>query len=423
MTERVIRRAEIIAVGSELLGAHRTDTNSLDITQRLNDLGIDVVVKAVVGDRFDDLVGVCRVALDRADLLVLTGGLGPTEDDLTRDAVAHVLGRELREDGATLDGIRARFANRKLVMPDSNRRQAHVIDGATLLANDRGTAPGQWLEADGRVIVLLPGPPREMKPMLQDVIDHVLLHRVQGERYARRSVRLVGRSESQFDEMLKPLYAAWSRRQPLVEATILAASGMIELQLRTRSASASEAEAALALAASEVGAILGPDVVSDRGEALEVVVGHLLRKAGLRVAIAESCTGGLMTSRLTDIAGSSEYVECSFVVYSNRAKTALLGVSEELLREYGAVSEPVALAMASGARRAGMAEVGVGITGIAGPGGATDTKPVGTVAIAIDGPGERSVVRTFLLPGTRDMVKVFASTTALDRLRRQIAEV
>ncbi|MGE3843998.1 MAG: competence/damage-inducible protein A [Vicinamibacterales bacterium] len=422
MTERVLRRAEIVAVGSELLGAQRTDTNSLHITQCLNDLGIDVVAKAVVGDRFDDLVAVCRVAIARADLVVLTGGLGPTEDDLTREAVAHLLGRTLHEDASALERIRARFASRQLTMPESNRRQALVIAGATLIHNERGTAPGQWLEADGRLVVLLPGPPREMQPMLGHVAETVLPQRVAGDRYLRRSVRLVGRSESQFDELLKPLYEEWARGDPPIEATILAASGMIELQLRARHASGAAATQALAGAAAAVGALLGTDVVSDTGRTLEQVVGDLLRAQGLRVAVAESCTGGLMTSRLTDVAGSSDYVECSFVVYANRAKTTLLGVSEELIREHGAVSESVALAMASGARERGGADVGVGITGIAGPGGGSPTKPVGTVAIAIEGPAGRRFVRTFLFPGTRDMIKVFASTTALDRLRRQIRE-
>jgi len=422
MTARLLRRAEIVAVGSELLGAQRTDTNSLYITQCLNDLGVDVVAKAVVGDRFDDLVAVCRVALARVDLVILTGGLGPTEDDLTREAVAHLLGRTLHEDTATLERIRARFASRQLEMPESNRRQARVIAGATLIDNDYGTAPGQWLEADGRVVVLLPGPPREMQPMLQKVTDTVLTQRVAGGRYMRRSLRLVGRSESRFDEVLKPLYEEWARDDVPIEATILAASGMIELQLRARHASGEAATQALARAAAAVVSLLGPDVVSDTGSTLERVVGELLRAQGLRVAVAESCTGGLMTSRLTDVPGSSDYVECSFVVYSNRAKTTLLDVPADLIRDHGAVSEPVAVAMASGARARGGADIGVGITGVAGPGGGSPTKPVGTVAIAIEGPAGRRFARTFLFPGTREMIKVFASTTALDRLRRQIQE-
>lgn len=413
-----LRRAEIIAVGSELLGADRTDTNSLFITQGLNDLGIEVAAKAVVGDRLDDLAGVFRDALERTDLVVLTGGLGPTDDDLTRTAVAKVLGRDLHEDADIVERIRVRFAARKMVMPETNRRQALVIGGATLLENTQGTAPGQWLDAAGRVVVLLPGPPREMRPMFERVAREILEPRSAGERLWRRSIRIVGRPESQADEMLQPLYRAWAAQQPPIEATILAAASMLELQISVKHAQAEAGSGALDAAAIQVAALFGPDLVSLTGAPLERVIGDQFRARGWRLAVAESCTGGLVTSRLTDIPGSSEYVERSIVAYSNQAKVDLLNVPASLIDEHGAVSEPVASAMAAGVRRLAGVEVGLAITGIAGPGGGTATKPVGTVSIAVDGPGSNSVVRTYQFSGSREMIKLFASTTALDRLRR-----
>jgi nicotinamide-nucleotide amidase len=422
MTGRGIRRAEIIAVGTELLGADRTDTNSLFITRELNDLGIEVVAKAVVGDRFDDLAAVFRDAIGRADLVVLTGGLGPTDDDLTRDAVAHVAGRALNEQAPIVERIRARFQSRKLSMPEINRRQALVIDGATLLENRHGTAPGQWFEWNDRLVILLPGPPREMRPMFERVAREMLGPRTAGERVVRRGIRLVGRTESQAEEMLQPLYRVWIARDPAVDATILAASGMLELQLRARTREPGVAETALERAAADVQDVFGPDVISLSAARLEEVIGDLLRTRGRRLGVAESCTGGLVTSRLTDVAGSSDYVDRSIVAYSNRAKVEQLGVPESLIAEHGAVSEPVAAAMAEGIRRVAAADIGLAVTGIAGPGGGTDAKPVGTVAIAVDGPGEKRFVRTFLFPGDRIMVKTFASTTALDRLRRVLLE-
>lgn len=420
MTSGRVATAEIIAVGSELLAADRTDTNSLYITAGLNEIGIEVRAKAVVGDCFDDLAAVFRDALVRADLVVLTGGLGPTDDDLTRAAIAHVLGRGFDEHAPTVDRIRARFARRGLAMPEINRRQAQVIAGATLLDNPLGTAPGQWIEHEGHLVVLLPGPPREMRPMFDAVARDVIAPRTGGERLRRHSLRLVGRSESAAEELLQPLYAEWRARTPAVGATILAAAGAMELQLSVRTRDDDEARAALEWAAEEVVAAFGVDVASPLGECLEAVVGRLLRERGLRIALAESCTGGLVSSRLTDVPGSSDYIELGVVAYSNAAKQALLGVPASLMAEHGAVSEPVAQAMARGVRERSGADVGVGITGIAGPGGGSEAKPVGTVAIAVDGPGEHRSVRTFLFPGSREMVKTFSATTAIDRVRRAL---
>jgi nicotinamide-nucleotide amidase len=417
---RRLANAEIIAVGTEMLRADRTDTNSLYLTGRLNEIGIEVLAKAVVADKLDVLAAIVRQALDRTDLVILTGGLGPTDDDLTRTAVASVLGRGFVEQGDILDAIRTRFEQRGMRMPELNRRQAQVIEGAVALANRAGTAPGMWVEHDGKVIVLLPGPPREMRPMFDDLVEGRLGARAGQERLARRTVRIVGLTESHAEERLQPMYARWADLAPPVAATILAARGQVELQLTARAREVAAAERSCQTAVDDVVAGFGLDVCSTDGRELERVVGDLLRDGGLRVAVAESCTGGLVLSRLTDVPGSSDYVERGVVAYSNRAKTDLLGVPAELIDEHGAVSEPVAAAMADGARRAAGVEMGVGITGIAGPGGGSEAKPVGTVAIAVAGPGPAAFVRTIRLPGTRHHVKLFSSTLAIDALRRAL---
>lgn len=410
-------RAEIIAVGSEMLTPDRTDTNSLFVTARLNDVGVVVQAKSVVRDDLAAVSVMLREALARADVVILTGGLGPTDDDVTRDAAALALGRPLVEHGPTLQAIRARFASRGLTMPEINRRQARLVEHALPLENRQGTAPGQWIDLGSQVVVLLPGPPREMQPLCEAVAAR-LAERTGGAAVFRRSLRLVGHTESHAEERLQPLYARWTGTAPPVTATILAARGEIELQLSCRSTSADDASAVLDTAVAEVAAAFGDDLYARDGRRLEEVVGDLLRARAFRVALAESCTGGLVTSRLTDVAGSSDYVERGVVAYSNRAKTDLLGVPEPLIAEHGAVSEAVALAMADGVRRLAGCDIGLGLTGIAGPGGGSDAKPVGTVAVAVCGPGSRRSVRTWRFPGGRTLVKLFASTAALDALRR-----
>lgn len=412
--------AAIIAVGSEMLRHDRTDTNSLHITARLEELGIAVVWKGIVGDDRADLTAAVQFARTRADLIVLTGGLGPTDDDLTRDAVAAALGRGMTHDEPTIEAIRARFARRQMAMPEINRRQGLVIDGARLLPNTQGTAPGQWVEDGDRVIVLLPGPPREMRPMLEGLVTGELAARAGAERLCRRSIRIAGRSESHAEELLQPLYGRWAQGALPIAATILAAYGLLELQLTVRTADAAEAARILDGAVAGVVAAFGEDAFSTDGAPLEVVVGRMLRERGLRVAFAESCTGGLASARLTDVAGSSEYFDRTIVSYSNAAKRDALGVPAELLEQHGAVSEPVAVAMARGIRERAGVDVGVSITGIAGPGGGSDEKPVGTVVIAVVGPGDRVRVRSMLFPGNRSHVRTLSAQSALDHLRRAL---
>jgi len=413
-----IARAELIAVGSELLTPFKTDTNSLFVTARLNELGIVVRRKSIVGDDPEDLRAAVADALTRADLVVLCGGLGPTGDDLTRETVAALLGRPLREDAGLLDSLRTRFAARGWTMPDNNRRQACVPEGAVVIPNPRGSAPGLWIDEGPRVVLLLPGPPRELEPMITDLVGGRLAARVGPERLHRRVLTVAGRGESHVEELVQPIYDRWRRADPAVLTTVLASPGLVELHLSTRAGGADAAGAVLDPAAAELGAALGEHLVSDDGRSLPDVVGGLLQDAGLRVALGESCTGGLAIAGLIDVPGSSRYVEAAVVAYSNDAKRRLLGVDSALLETHGAVSEEVAGAMAEGARRAGRTEVGIGITGVAGPGGGTEDKPVGTVCVAVAGPGGAHEQQTLRLGGDRAMIRRLAARAALDLLRR-----
>jgi len=414
-----LHRAAILAVGSELLTPSRIDTNSLFITEQLNLLGIEVAYKSVIGDDREELAAAVRVALDRVGLVVCCGGLGPTDDDVTREVVAQVLRRPLTEDERITTRIRARFTSRRVEMPEINRRQAMVPAGARVLDNANGTAPGLWLDEADRAVLLLPGPPRELKAMLRAAAGDVLTSRSPGLSLVTRVIRITGRTESHTEEALQPLYAEWAKAEIPVAATILASLGQIELHLSTRAASRDRAEATVETASKQVAEVLGPDAYSRDGRTLEQVVGDALVAHRLRIALAESCTGGLITSRLTDVAGSSRYVERAVVAYSNEAKVSLLGVPATLLDEHGAVSESVALAMAAGVRASASVEVGVGATGIAGPGGGTAEKPVGTVAVAVVMPGAtRSRMLRFV--GDREQVKFQASQAALDMVRRML---
>ena len=410
--------AEIIAVGTELLTPFRSDTNSLFLTARLNELGIVVRRKSIVGDDAADLGPAVREALDRADLLVVCGGLGPTDDDLTRETVAEVLGRPLREDPSIVDQLRTRFAARGWTMPENNRRQASVPDGAVVLDNPRGTAPGLWLETGDRVVVLLPGPPRELEPMFTALAHTRLSSRAAPARLYRRVLRVTGRGESHVEEMTQPVYDRWRQAEPPVVTTVLASPGLVELHLSTRAASRAAALGVLDAATGELAAVLGHHLFSTDGRSLSEVVGELLQRDGFRVAIGESCTGGLVTARLVDVPGSSSYVETGVVAYSNEVKRRVLGVDPVLLKTEGAVSEAVAMAMAEGVRRVGATDIGIGVTGVAGPGGGSDEKPVGTVCVAVVGPGSERDTRTARFPGDRDMIRRLATETALDLLRR-----
>jgi nicotinamide-nucleotide amidase len=415
----ILRTAEIIAVGSELLTPFRLDTNSLYLTRELNDLGIDVRSKSIVGDNPAQLSHHVRSAIGRADLVVTTGGLGPTSDDVTRETVADVLGLPLIEDPSIFETIRSRFERRGIRMPDSNRRQALVPVGGRVLPNPNGTAPGLWLEAGGRVVLLLPGPPREMQPMFEQSVRADLAARASGRRVRRRVIRVAGRAESHVEEIAQPIYAPLASAAVPVETTILAAPGLIELHLSARGEDIPALDAALDRGVSALASALAPAVVSVDGLSLEEVVGGLLQARGWRLAVAESCTGGLIGGRLTDVAGSSAWFAGGVVAYANDIKTSLLGVPEAWLAEHGAVSEPVGRAMAEGARARLSADVAIAVTGIAGPTGGTPAKPIGTVVIALALPTGTSA-RTLQLIGDRPMIRQHSVIAALEWVRRAL---
>lgn len=414
-------KAWILAVGSEMLTPFRVDTNSLHITEKLNAIGCDVRLKAVVGDDVNELADLFRRSLGTVDLVVCTGGLGPTEDDITRDALARALGLQFETNTAVLDSIRKRFEQRGLVMREINAKQALVPVGAGVLENSRGTAPGLWIARDGTGIALLPGPPREMQPLLERVIDEYLRPAAGTRGLFRRELRITGRSESDVDSVAQPVYSRWTTAEIPIVTTILAKLGQIELHLTADAPSEADGQAALAAAVRELAEVLGPSVYSTDGRTMERVVGDLLRERRLTIAVAESCSGGLLASRLTDVPGSSDYFDRGVVTYSNAAKTDMLGVPADLIAQHGAVSEPVARAMADGIRARTGAGVGVGITGIAGPGGGSPEKPVGTVCIAIATP-HGGDVRRFAFIGPREMVKFQATQAAMNMLRLHLAD-
>ncbi|HVX65494.1 MAG TPA: competence/damage-inducible protein A [Bryobacteraceae bacterium] len=407
--------AEIIAVGSELLTPQRIDTNSLYLTQKLNDLGVELTFKAVVGDDRARLAAAIGAALDRCRILVLTGGLGPTEDDVTRDAVAAALGRTLEFRQEISDTIEERFRRRGRKMADINKRQAYVISGAEVLANPNGTAPGQWVETDGRVVMLLPGPPHEMKPMFDGACLPRLERLLPPQIIRTRIFRVAGMPESEVDQKVAPVYTRYSN--PVT--TILAAAGDIQLHFRASAATPAAAESLLDEVAAQIEPILGDRIYSRNGDPLEVVVGARLRERGETLAVAESCTGGMVGRQITSVPGSSDYFVGGFLVYTERMKTALLGVSESLLAEHTAVSNEVAAAMAEGARARTGATWAVSVTGVAGPPGPGDPAPVGTVIFGVAGPdGCRTHATRYT--GARELVRAFATQTALDLLRGRL---
>jgi nicotinamide-nucleotide amidase len=411
--------AEIIAVGSEMLTRFRTDTNSLYLTEQLNLLGVDVIFKSVVGDDLRRLVAAAQHALFRSDILIFSGGLGPTEDDLTREAVAEALGLSLRRDPDILTRLQQRFADRGWKMSPNNVKQADVLEGATALPNPNGTAPGQWLsgEFDGRehIIVLLPGPPHELKALFEAEVRERLRAKVPPAFLAVRTLKIAMLGESAVDARVAPIY----KRYTDVDTTILAGAGEIELHFKTRASTQDAAQSRVDEVAGVVEDELDDAVYSRNGESLEQIVGYWLQMRAATVAVAESCTGGLLAERLTSISGSSRYFLGGAVVYSNALKTEFAGVPAEMIERHGAVSREVAAALAEGIRYRCDSTLGVGITGIAGPNGGTPEKPVGLVVHAVaSSTGTEVVQRNF--PGDRKRIRRFASTMALDMVRKKL---
>jgi nicotinamide-nucleotide amidase len=405
-------KAEIIAVGSELLTPDRLDTNSLFLTEELNKIGIEVVRKTVVGDNRDLLGEAFRDALNRVPLIISSGGLGPTEDDLTRETVAELLGRKLRRNDDILRYIEGRFRALGREMPEVNVRQAMVPEGAEILENSRGTAPGLWLEDSEHSIVLLPGPPRELKPLFREQVLPRLERRASGVRMFHREIRVTGLGESHVEQRIMGIY----KRFPEVNTTVLAAPGETQVHLRIWTDDAEHAKKSLDEIVKGFEIALSDRIFSQDGSSLDEVIAAELTMHNATISAAESCTGGLLAQRLTSIAGSSSYFLGGVVCYSNELKTAWTGVPVELIQAKGAVSAEVAVALAEGIRRRVGSTFGVGITGIAGPGGGSEEKPVGTVHIALAHAGgvkERSV----RFPGDRESIRWQASQVALDMVR------
>ncbi|MFQ5694765.1 MAG: competence/damage-inducible protein A [Terriglobia bacterium] len=408
--------AEIIAIGSELLGPFRLDTNSLYLAGQLERLGIAVTQKTVVGDDSERLKQAFRAALGRAELVIGIGGLGPTADDRTREAVAALLGRKLKRVDEIVATMEERFRAHGRRMPEVNLRQALVPTGADWLPNDNGTAPGLWIPAaEGRTVLLLPGPPRELKPVFE---QHALPRlRAQAPRraLAAKVLKVVGMTESEVEELIQPLYQKVENPQ----TTVLASPGQIEIHLRASGPDTGEALRRAGALSDKLEAALGRAVFSRGDETLEQVVGLYLMMRGATLAVAESCTGGLLGKRLTDVPGSSKYFQGGVVCYSDRMKRDLLAVPAGTLKRKGAVSSEVAEAMAQGVRRRGRATLGVAITGIAGPEGGTPDKPVGTVYLALaDAKRTKSVRIRF--PGNREWVRWQATQAALEMVRRKV---
>jgi nicotinamide-nucleotide amidase len=409
-------QAELLAVGSELLVPGRQETNAVTITRYLLERGCRVLARTTIADDAQALTDSFRLAWSRADLVIATGGLGPTEDDLTRECAAAALGVSLIREETYIEWLKERFKRFDRPMPSVNEKQADRLDGGRLLMNEKGTAPGQMFVRDGRIMVLLPGPPREMLPLFEREVLPLVESRSSGERIVMRVIRIAGMGESDVEQLVAPTYKAYSN--PVT--TILGGASEVELQLVGTGGSEAEAEARVEELASKIRAILGPRIFTESGETIEAVVASLLSARGLKLALAESCTGGHVASRLVAVPGASTYLDRAFVTYSDQAKMDELGVRPETLREHGAVSREAAAEMAKGAMAAASADIAIAITGIAGPMGGTASKPVGLVCFALDGVlGARSVRRLFVA-ADRERVIQQASNTALEILRRAL---
>lgn len=411
----IMLSAEIIAVGSELLTPEKTDTNSLWLTGKLNEIGIEVKLKTIVGDDEARLEETIRDAIKRSDVVITTGGLGPTEDDVTRQVSGRAVGRELKYHEELETDLRERFRRWGREMPEINKRQAYVIDGAEILPNPNGSAVGMMLKLANKLFVVLPGPPRELEPMFETLVLPKLKEKA-GEIYVKRRIlRVSGMGESAVDEVIAPIYGAFSN----VQTSILFNKSEIEIHLSAQADTGQEADQILETLVGKIVEALGTAVFAVNGETMEEVVGTMLADNGKTLALAESCTGGLIAMRLTEVPGSSKYFLEGAVVYSYEAKVRSLAVTQELLDAYGAVSAETAEAMASGIREKADSDYALSVTGIAGPDGGTDEKPVGTVFIGF---ADRSSTKSLklTLPGDRYLIRWRSSQAALDYLRRQL---
>ena len=410
--------AEIIAIGSELLTPDRTDTNSLWLTGKLNEIGIEVKLKTVVGDDALRLEETIRDALKRSEIVISTGGLGPTEDDITRTVSAKATGRELIYHDEIEAHLRERFKQWGREMPEINKRQAFIIEGAKILPNPNGSAVGMSVEIGEKFFVILPGPPRENQPMFENFV-FAKLREAAGEIFVKRkTLRVAGMGESAVDEAIAPIYKSYEKT---VDTSILFNKSEIEIQLTAKTKTESEAEKLLEEIAAKIVEKLGIAVFSENGELMEEIVGKLLKENKKTLSVAESCTGGLIGERLTNVAGSSAYFIQGVVAYANEAKINTLKVAPEIIEKHGAVSSEVAEAMAKGMRELAKTDYAISVTGIAGPDGGTEEKPVGTVFIGYADERQNKSFK-IVLPGDRFLIRWRASQAALEYLRRKILQ-
>jgi len=412
-------KSEIIAVGSEMLTPFRQDTNSLYLTEKLNEIGVIVTFKTIVGDRRKDLVNAIRTALSRIDILIIMGGLGPTEDDLTREAVADALSLKIRRDGPLVAALAARAAHWRMPLPSNNLKQADVLEGATVLTNPNGSAPGQWLDTTfaehRKLIMLVPGPPSECKPLFDEECLPRLRTIVPPRYLAKRTLRAAMIAESHADKLLAPIYTTYTD----VETTILAHAGDIQLTLLCAKSNPEQVKHRVDELAGKLEEALEDWLYSSDGESLEQIVLYYLGLRQATLAVAESCTGGMVASRITSVAGASRSFLGGAIVYSDALKYAFAGVSKELIAQHGAVSEEVAKALATGIRLRTGATLGLAVTGIAGPTGGTEEKPIGLVHIALSSADKvEAIEKTFR--GDRSRVREWTTTQALDLLRRRL---
>jgi nicotinamide-nucleotide amidase len=409
-------RAAILAVGSELLGTNRVDSNSLAMTAVLERFGVELIQKTVVGDSIPEIASTLKYFLPRVNLILISGGLGPTEDDLTREAVADALGREISRDETLLGALRERFADYGIEMPTVNEKQADVIAGARVLENPNGTAPGLGLRENDCTLFLFPGVPSELEWMISMAVEPWLVEKTSGEVVETRILKVACIGESSLEERILPAYDEFGRHG----ISVLSSPGDIEIRMIARG-SKEERSGRLDRLSERIRQLAGTAVYGEGAEvSLESVVGGQLISAGMTVATAESCTGGLVAERLTRVPGSSVYFLGSVVAYENSVKTDLLGVRLETIEECGAVSQTVVEEMASGIIERLDADFGVAISGIAGPGGGTAEKPIGTVYIGIAQKGEKTLLRQLRLPGDRGKIRWLASQWALELLRKRL---
>jgi len=412
-------KSEIIAVGSEMLTPVRQDTNSLYLTGKLNELGVTVTFKTIVGDRLKDLVTAIRTALGRTDVIVIIGGLGPTEDDLTREAVAEALSISQHRDAAQVANLHARAASWRLSLSDNNLKQASVLDGADVLPNPNGSAPGQWLDVTfggyRKLLMMVPGPPNECRPLFDAECLPRLTAILPPHHIAQRTLRAAMIPESQADKLLAPIYSEYQD----IETTILAHAGDIQLHLLCANADAEIAQQRVDELAGRLEIALEDWLYSNNGDSLEQIVLYYLGLHQATLAVAESCTGGLISQRITSVPGASRSFLGGAVVYWDELKTTFADVPPELITRYGAVSAEVSRALAEGIRVRTHAHLGLAVTGIAGPAGGSDAKPVGRVYIALsDSQQTDSIECTF--HGDRDRIRLWTAQQALDLVRRRL---